>query len=97
MTAGTHLIWSIKWSLWHRRSPDGRACGYTDDILKAGIFDTATAMAYHDAEPDTRDRAVPLAEARAQLEARIIEAEDTLETARRRLLAFTDIDGVVTE
>jgi hypothetical protein len=42
------LIWSRKWNLWHRRSADGGACGYTDSIAEAGLFPFSKANAYHD-------------------------------------------------
>lgn len=48
MTAGRNwLIWSNYHRAWHRRGSGGGANGYTDRIGEAGIFDDATAMAYH--------------------------------------------------
>lgn len=42
------LIWSRKWNCWHRRSTQGGACGYTDDLAQAGLFERRTADAYND-------------------------------------------------
>lgn len=70
----THLIWSEKWGCWHRRSTAGGAAGYTDDICQAGIFETATALAYGN-EP-TINRAVPAAEALPALHKRLAEIEE---------------------
>jgi hypothetical protein len=88
MTGRTHLIWSIKWGLWHRRSNDGAACGYTDDILQAGVFETATALDYDD--NGTTNRAVSLKHARERLQRAIDAAQHRVDEARRRQLAFDD-------
>ena len=47
------LIWSKKWGTWHRRSESGGACGYTSDILQAGLFPFATAAEYNDGWDNT--------------------------------------------
>lgn len=47
------LIWSKKRGLWHRRSSDGGACGYTSDITQAGFFPYAKAASYNDGWDDT--------------------------------------------
>lgn len=87
----THLIWSLKWGLWHRRSEDGGACGYTNDILQAGIFETKTAMDYDDSnEPSEyqNNQAVPIAEAREQIVRAIARQQAILDEANKRLEAF---------
>lgn len=55
---GPWLIWSNHWGRWHRRSDDGGACGYTDDIAQAGLFEYPKANEYHDG-PGGRDEAKP--------------------------------------
>src|SRR3546814_12557665 len=42
------LIWSKYHNAWHRRSASGGACGYTNDIADAGVFDRAKAAVYND-------------------------------------------------
>src|SRR3546814_2521470 len=42
------LIWSKYHNAWHRRSESGGACGYTNDIADAGVFDRAKAAVYND-------------------------------------------------
>jgi len=70
-TEGPWLIWSRYWSRWHRRSPEGHAAGYTDDIAHAGVFDEKMARAYHDPPPHRRDEAVPLSHVADKMEARL--------------------------
>ena len=89
----THLIWSIKWGLWHRRSEDGGACGYTSDILEAGVFETNTAMLYDDSAqpPEYRNnKAVTLVDARSQLEDAISTREAAVVEAKKRLEQFDE-------
>lgn len=66
---GPWLIWSYYHNCWHRRSADGRAAGYTDDVAQAGVFDERTARAYHDTAPKRyrRDVSVPAAKVAAAL------------------------------
>ena len=88
----THLIWSIHWGRWHRRSEDGGACGYTDDVLQAGVFETSKAMAYHDVEnAHPRDKAVPIAEVREQVAAKVEKMSKELEAAQKRLEMFDEM------
>lgn len=92
---GPWLIWSYKWSLWHRRSSTGGAAGYTDDIVGAGVFDLATASAYHDRPPHRTDVAIPAAKAIDEMKRRadkmtadaerIYTLADTLATVRTAL------------
>jgi hypothetical protein len=58
---GPWLIWSYYHNCWHRRSAEGGACGYTNDVTQAGVFDEATARAYHDTAPKRwrRDVSIP--------------------------------------
>lgn len=86
------LIWSIKWGRWHRRSADGQACGYTDDILRAGIFDGTFARGYDDGETDM---AVPVEHAEGDLQTRSAELRRELREAdrRRRIFAAQAIAG----
>jgi hypothetical protein len=87
----THLIYSNKWGLWHRRSEDGGACGYTSDILEAGVFETAKAWAYDDSDQPLEyqnNTAVSLHDARARLEAAIATREAAVAEAKKRLEAF---------
>lgn len=84
--ARTHLIKSLRYNMWHSRllDPLGKefAGGYTDDILKAGIFETDYAMLYNDEEDN---RAVPVA-----------EVSDILyQTAMDMLLRINDITAIV--
>jgi hypothetical protein len=84
--ARTHLIWSNKWGAWHKRcDDDGHARGYTTDILKAGIFETSTALAYHD---EDRNKAIPLAEAIKSLRDVVDEKRQELMSAQMRLVDF---------
>jgi len=80
--AGPWMIWSHHWSRWHRRSSDGGAAGYTDDITQAGIFDFEKAREYHDPPPYRRDEAVPVSRAFDQLDAAL-----AAKTAERDALA----------
>ena len=66
---GPWLIWSYHWNCWHRRSSDGGAAGYTNDVAQAGVFDERVARAYHDAGPRKyrRDVSVPAAKVAASL------------------------------
>jgi hypothetical protein len=67
----THLIWSLKWSLWHCRDQDGRAAGYTSDVARAGLFEERVASSF--AREPTVNRAVPAAEAVEHLRTRLTE------------------------
>lgn len=44
--AAKYLIWCKCYGLWHRRSREGRACGYTEQISEAGRFTAAEAKPY---------------------------------------------------
>jgi hypothetical protein len=44
------LIWSHYHGAWHCRSAQGGACGYTDDIARAGLFERAKANDYNDGD-----------------------------------------------
>lgn len=69
---GPWLIWSHYWGRWHRRSEDGGASGYTDDIARAGVFDFDKARAYHDREiKHGRNEAIPAARTIVELEGRL--------------------------
>lgn len=64
---GPWLIRSHHWGRWHRRSEDGGACGYTDDLSKAGVFGFDMASAYH--EPSGgRDEAIPVSRVLAEMD-----------------------------
>ena len=69
---GPWLIRSHYWNCWHRRSAEGGACGYTDDIAKAGVFELAKAREYHD-EFGGRDEAIPVQRVVADLNRRLAE------------------------
>jgi hypothetical protein len=85
----THLIWSVKWGRWHRRCVDtGGACGYTDDILRAGLFETSTALDYG-SEPEI-NRAVPVAEALKSLRDALDSKRGEVMAAELRLIEFHD-------
>lgn len=71
---GPWLIRSHYWGRWHRRSEDGGACGYTDDILNAGIFGRDKAEAYHD-EFGGRDEAIPVERVISDLEHSLAEMD----------------------
>jgi hypothetical protein len=87
---GPWLIRSHYWGAWHRRSEDGAACGYTQDIAGAGVFGFEKAREYHD-WPDGRDEAVPLAEALPQLQERLTQ----INASRDKLKAIiTDATAV---
>lgn len=74
---GPWLIRSHYWSSWHRKSADGGAAGYTDDIAHAGVFGFEKARAYHDlniARP--RDEAIPVRRHLRAMRARLQELTD---------------------
>lgn len=85
----THLIWSKKWNAWHKRDDDGQACGYTSDILKAGIFETSTAESY--GRMTSINRAVPLQEAHRQITAAVTQKRHEYRTAEQRLATFEQL------
>lgn len=66
---GPWLIRSHYWNSWHRRGSDGGACGYTADILHAGVFGAEKARAYNDG-PEGTNEAIPISEALPALELR---------------------------
>ncbi|WP_133255220.1 hypothetical protein [Phenylobacterium kunshanense] len=72
---GPWLIWSYYHNCWHRRSSDGTACGYTNDVTQAGVFDERTARAYHDTAPKRwrRDVSIPAFKVAAALKHAAIE------------------------
>lgn len=69
------LIWSRYHGAWHRRSADGGACGYTNDIAQAGLFVRAKANSYNDGDRNeafhVSERVEQLLYAREQLEIRM--------------------------
>lgn len=93
---GPWLIWSYYHGCWHRRSAEGGACGYTQDVAQAGVFDERVARAYHDTGPKRhrRDVSIPAARVKAALrhaaavkrsEADQLEATIALIAGRRAL------------
>ncbi|UPT53177.1 hypothetical protein [Synechococcus phage Ssp-JY42] len=57
---GPWLIWSYYHNCWHRRSSDGGAAGYTNDVACAGIFDERVARMYHEDGPKAHRRNVSI-------------------------------------
>lgn len=81
---GPWLIWSHYHGAWHRPG----ACGYTIDLLSAGIFDYAMAEAYHDLNNyPVRDEAIPLSKFRSQYNALLKfhygKMQEAIETIQR--------------
>lgn len=79
------LIWSNKWGCWYRED----SCGYTSDIVQAGLYDRAAAAehytpehlprSYRDTEP------FPLSSVRAMLIRRREEIEREAAAAVARI------------
>lgn len=74
------------------RSSTGGACGYTDNILHAGIFEIDKARAYNDRPPHRRDVAVPARKALRLIQEKVEAAkadanhlESNLANLRERL------------
>lgn len=79
---GPWLIWSYYHNCWHRRSAEGGACGYTNDVTQAGVFDEATARAYHDTEPKRWRRNVSIPAAKVAGALKHAAAEKRAEAER---------------
>jgi hypothetical protein len=83
---GPWLIMSHYHGMWHRRSEDGHACGYTGDILRAGIFELSTAEQYNDwGTLRGRDEAVPVSRYITAFETRLIEMDHEREALVARV------------
>src|ERR1700744_1553513 len=73
---GPWLILSHYHGMWHRRSAEGGACGYTGDIERAGVFELSKAEQYNDwGTPGGRDEAVPVSRYISQFEQRLTEMD----------------------
>lgn len=73
------LIWSHYHQAWHRRSEEGGACGYTDDIAAAGVFVRSRADEYNDGD---RNEAFHVSEKLPQINAAIGRHEAALANLR---------------
>jgi hypothetical protein len=73
------LIWSKYWRAWHRKSRQGGACGYTDDIAEAGLFPREMAVAYN----DDRDTPYHVSEKMFLITAAIAKHEAALASLRQ--------------
>lgn len=82
----THLIWSNYHRAWHRRSREGGACGYTDRLADAGLFEASKAHAYG-GNQERRDKAIPAAEIRHKAELAIGDYEDRIEKLKAIIAA----------
>lgn len=92
---GPFLIWSHYHGCWHRRSSEGKACGYTTDLKSAGVFDHQTAKAYHDlGNFPVRDEAIPLSRAKHQLIRHRAEAQRHLHNCERMLALIRSPGGL---
>lgn len=79
--SGPFYIRSRYWGSWHCKGTDGGASGYTNDILKAGVFGIEKAREYHETSADGRDEAIPAVEVLAMLEASVEERRAELAQA----------------
>lgn len=70
------LIWSHYHAGWHCRSSTGGACGYTNDIAQAGLFERGTADSYNDGD---RNEAFHISEKLPLIEAAIRQHNEALE------------------
>jgi hypothetical protein len=70
------LIWSRYHNAWHCRSSIGGACGYTDDIARAGVFERSKADGYNDGD---RNEAFHVSEKLPLLHAAIRQHNEALE------------------
>lgn len=77
------FIWSHYHHCWHRRSNEGGACGYTNDLGQAGIFVRAKAFEYH----GDRNEAFHASEIVTRIQAEAALVQERAENLNRALVA----------